>query len=92
MVEINFSVIQVNEIPEGKEIVFPYGDKWYRLDWDKVPPRFKHLYVTYLKLLGREIPEWLSEYETDTITVSNVNVDIDLDNCEEIPEEYPMGV
>lgn len=90
MVDIPFHLIQVNETREGREIIFPYGTDWYRCPWEKVPSRFKRLYVVKLKLMGYKIPDYLKDYETETITVSNVNVSIDLDNCKIIPSEYPV--
>ena len=90
IVKIPFNLINVNQSGENLEIVFPCNDKWYRMDWDKVPEKFKILYVATLKLQGLEIPEHLRKYEKDTIDVSDVNVEIDLSQCEEIPEEYPL--
>lgn len=90
-VNIQFNVIRINETREGLEIVFPYENKWYRLDWDKVPERFKILYVVYLKLQGIEIPDYLTEFNRDTIDISNTLIEIDLDNCIEIPVEYPLS-
>lgn len=92
MVYVPFHVIRVNVTAKGLEIIFPFGNQWWRLSWDKVPSRFKHLYVVYLKLLGREIPDYLKEYEVETINVENVSVRIDLDKCEQIPHDYPIGV
>ena len=89
-IKVPFNLIRVNEGREGLEIVFPYGNDFYRMKWDKVPDRFKELYVVWLKLQGMTIPEWLKEYEKDTIDVSDVSVEIDLDNCEKIPETYPL--
>ena len=44
IVRIPFNLIRVNQGREGLEVVFPYGEDWYRLDWEKVPDRFKELY------------------------------------------------
>jgi len=90
IVKIPFNRIHVNQGRNGLEIVFRYDKNWYRMDWDKVPEKFKILYVATLKLQGLEIPEHLRKYEKDTIDVSDVNVEIDLSQCEEIPEEYPL--
>jgi len=76
---------------QGLEIVFPYRNQWYRLDWDKTPDRFKELYVVWLKLQGKEIPNYLKKWETVMIDVENVNIEINLAECEEIPETYPLG-
>ena len=91
-VKVPFNLISINETPRGREIVFVYGNDFYRMDWDKVSDRFKELYVVWLKLQGKEIPEWLEECEKDTIDVSDVSVEIDLDECEKIPATYPLGV
>ena len=90
MVEIPFHLIRVN-IRNGKlEIVFPYGNDWYRCDWDNVPERFKHLYVVWLKLQGKKIPEHLKEYEVETVSVKSTKIRIDLDKCERVTETYPL--
>jgi len=34
IVRIPFNLIRVNQGREGLEVVFPYGEDWYRLDWD----------------------------------------------------------
>jgi len=43
-----------------------------------------------LKLQGLEIPEHLKKYERDTIDISDMNIEIELDECEKIPETYPL--
>lgn len=91
MVEVEFHLIRVNKRGDKLEIVFPFDNQFWKLDWDKVPSRFKHLYVVYLKLQGREIPDYLREYEVETITVSDVSVRIDLDKCRRVPPNYPLG-
>jgi len=91
-VNVPFNVIRINETPNGKEVVFSYGEDFYRMEWDKVPDRFKELYVVWLKLQGMTIPEWLKDYERDTVDVSDVSVEIELDECEKIPATYPLGV
>ena len=91
VVKVRFNLIQVNEIGESREVVFPYEGRWFRMDWNKVLERFKVLYVAMLKLQGLEVPEDLKEYERDTIDVSDIDIEIDLNQCEEIPEMYPLG-
>jgi len=91
-VNMPFNVIRINEIEGNREIVFPYGNDFYRMEWDKVPSRFKELYVVWLKLQGMTVPEWLKNYEKDTVDVSDVSVEIELDECEKIPATYPLGV
>ena len=90
MVEIPFYSINVNSGREGLEIVFNYNRKWYRLKWDKVPEKFKTLYVATLKLQGLKIPDYLKKYEKDIVNVSDLSIEIDLNECEEIPETYPL--
>ena len=92
MVSVPFHVIKVNQRRDKLEIVFPFGNTWWRLDWDKVPERFKHLYVVWLKLQGKEIPDYLKDYEVETLSVKEVTVRIDLDKCEQVPENYPLAV
>ena len=89
-VKIPFNRLHVNEGREGLEAVFNYDRNWYRLSWDKVPEKFKILYVATLKLQGLEIPEHLKEYERDTIDISDISIEIELDECEKIPESYPL--
>ena len=89
-IRIPFSRIHVNQGREGLEVVFRYDKNWYRLYWDKAPEKFKVLYVAMLKLQGLEIPEHLKEYERDTIDISDINIEIELEECEKIPESYPL--
>ena len=90
--KIPFNRITLNKVRDRLEIVFPYGDDFYRLEWEKVPNRFKELYVVWLKLQNKPIPDYLESYIKDTVDVSDVNIEIDLDECEKIPETYPLGV
>jgi len=92
MVKVPFHLIRVNTSEGSLEIIFPYGNKWWKLDWDKVPDRFKHLYVVYLKLQGIEIPDHLKEYQVNTLSMDNIDISIDLDKCVQVPENYPLGV
>ena len=89
IVTVKFHLIKVNYVSGKPEIVFPYGNDFYRMDWDKVPEKFKILYVVWLKLSGKEIPEHLKCYERDTVDVSDTNIEIDLDYCEKVPPAYP---
>jgi len=89
-VRIPFNLIRVNQIGKRLEIVFPYGNDFYRLDWSKVPDRFKELYIVWLKLSGYKVQEWLKEFERDVVDVSDVSIEIELDECEKIPETYPL--
>ena len=89
-VKIPFNRIHVNQSVEGLEVIFDYNGEWYQLDWNRVPEKFKILYVAMLKLQGLEIPEHLKEYERDTIDISDINIEIELDECEKIPETYPL--
>jgi len=89
-VKIPFNRIYVNQGRRGLEVVFNYDGNWYRLDWDKVPERYKVLYVALLRLQGLEVPGYLREYERDTINVSDTSIEVDLDECEKIPESYPL--
>ena len=89
IVKIPFNLIKINKTRESLEIVFPYGNDFYRLDWDKVPNKFKELYVVWLKLNGYKVPEWLKDYERE-IVVSDVSIEIELNECEKIAETYPL--
>ena len=85
-VGIPFWVIQYNVTDTGAELVFPYEGKFYRLDTNKAPSEF----WKYRKLLL-----WLTEGRTEneqiTVDLSDKpNVWIELDDCEEIPESYPL--
>jgi len=85
-VAIPFRVIQHNITPEGEEIVFPYGDRWYRCPISKVPEKYFKLRDVYL---------WIEEGKTvNRIVRLNLNVppivEIDLEECEEITETYPI--
>ena len=93
MAKVNFSLIRINETPNGREIVFPYGKEWYKMSWEDAPERYKQLYVAYLKLQGIPIPDWLTSYDVvGTIDMSSIDVEIDLNKCVEIPENYPLEV
>jgi len=85
-VGIPFWVIQYNVTNEGEELIFPYNNKFYRLPIHKAPYEF----WKYRKLLL-----WLTEGKTvdEEITVKLSEkplVWIELDECEEIPESYPL--
>ena len=56
-VSISFHKIQVNLFQNKKELIFPYGDDWYRMDWENVPEQYKIMYVAWLKFQGIEVPE-----------------------------------
>lgn len=90
MPEIPFNMMFVNKTREGIEVIFQHYGKWYRMNWENVPERFKHLYYAKLKLEGKPIPDFLKPYEVKEITIENAVVRIDLDDCEEIPETYPL--
>ncbi|HDD44012.1 MAG TPA: hypothetical protein ENG63_04020 [Candidatus Desulfofervidus auxilii] len=91
VVKVLFNLINVNQREKKLEIVFPYGKDWYKLDWEKVPEKFKILYVAALKLQGYKVPDYLKEFERDIIEISDVNIEIELDECEKIAFEYPLG-
>jgi len=91
VVKIPFNLMSVNQGREGLEVIFRYGNAWYKLPWDEVPDRYKELYVVYLKLSGIEVPEWLRTYDVDTVDISAIDIEIDLNKCIEIPENYPIG-
>jgi len=92
MAKVSFPLIRLNETPTGREIVFPYGNDWYRMPWEDVPDRYKQLYAAYLKLQGIEIPDWLAPYDVGTIDLTTTDVEIDLSKCTQVPEDYPLGV
>ena len=92
MAKIKFSLIQINEGRDGREIIFPYDKDWYALDWEKVPDRFKELYVLYLRLQGLEIPDYLKAFQKDSLQVKNLDIQIDLDVCRKISEMYPISL
>jgi len=85
-VKVPFNKIQVSLAKDRRVILFPYGDEWYEMEWDKVPGRFKELYVLKLKLSGVRIPEDLKEFEKDWIEVSEVEVKLDLSKARAINE------
>lgn len=91
LVKIPFNLIRLNEVAGEKEVIFPYGNGWYKLSWENTPERFKELYVVWLKLQGMEIPDYLKDYEKDTIDIKDVDIEIDLSKCEKIPAEYPLA-
>lgn len=37
MARVKFSAIRINETREGRKIVFPYGNDWYKMPWEDVP-------------------------------------------------------
>lgn len=91
LVKIPFSQIQVNMVAfEGAEVVFPYGDKWFRMEWAKVPDRFKQLYVLKLRLNGVRVPDALEQYIVDNMSVSDLDIELDLEEAEEVDEDYPV--
>ena len=90
-VKVPFNQIQVNMVAfEGAEVIFPYGDKWFRIKWDDVPTRFKQLYVLKLRLGGVRVPDALQQYIVDNIDVADLSIELDLDKAEEIDESYPV--
>ncbi|MDL1957029.1 MAG: hypothetical protein LWW95_08315 [Candidatus Desulfofervidus auxilii] len=91
IVKVLFNMINVNQRGKKLEIVFPYDKHWYRLDWEKVPEKFKILYVAGLKLQGHKVPDYLKEFEKDVIEISDLNIEIKFDECEKIPVKYPLG-
>jgi len=90
MVSVPFHKIHVNTTPNGKEIVFKYEDKFYRMDWANVPDKFKQLYVAKLKLEGIAVPEDLASYDVGTFDLSDTNIELDLNSAEEISATYPL--
>ena len=88
--KVPFHHIKVNKRQNEREIIFFYEENWYRLDWAKVPEKFKILYVAFLKLQGSDIPNDLKEFEKDIIDISDTNIEIDLDACEKISTTYPL--
>jgi len=85
MITISFNKIYVNTVAfEGAEIIFSYGDKWYRMKWDNVPDRFKQLYVLYLRLQGIEVPSSLQDYIVSTLNVEDLQIELDLSLAEEM--------
>ena len=91
VVNVKFRDIRVNTTPSGREIVFRYGDQWFRMGWENVPDRFKELYVAYLKLMGFGVPEDLSEFDRETYDIGDGSVEIDIDKAIKIHEIYPIG-
>lgn len=89
MVTVKFYQISVNLTDAAREIIFPYEGKWYRMDWENVPDKFKQLYVAYCKLNGVEIPDFLKPYDIGTFDISTTDIELDLTLAEEIPETYP---
>ena len=92
MAKVSFSLIRINETPNGREVVFPYGKNWYKMSWEDVPDRYKQLYVAHLKLQGASVPDWLTPYDVGTINLMTTDIEIDLSKCIEIPENYPLEV
>ena len=92
IVKVKFHLIRINTVASKLEIVFPYGEKWYRMDWENVPDKYKTLYTAYIKMLGREVPDYLKDYEKTTIELDNLEIELELDLAEEVPPTYPLGV
>ena len=91
LVKVPFNQIQVNMVAfEGAEVIFPYGDKWFRMKWDDVPTRFKQLYVLKLRLEGVRVPDALEQYVVGGIDVSDLDIELDLTKAEEVDENYPL--
>lgn len=74
-----------------REVIFRHKDKWYSIDFEYIPEKFKRLYVFKLKLEGYKIPEDLLKYDTDTIN-TDTTIEIDETKAVEIQEEYPISV
>jgi len=91
MALVPFNQIQVNMVAfEGAEVVFPYGDKWFRMKWDDVPTRFKQLYVLKLRFEGVRVPDALGQYILNNIDIDNLDIELDLSKAEQIDENYPI--
>ena len=89
-VKIHFRLIQVNKVNNKLEVVFPYGKDFYKLSWEKTPTKFKILYVAWLKLQNKKVPEYLEEFDRNTVTIDDASVEINLNECEKIPSSYPV--
>jgi len=86
IVEIPFWVILYNVTHEGEEIVFPYNNKWYRCDISKVPQDFFKLRQLKLWLEG----QYTSNESLQVDLSKKPYIKIDIEECEEIPESYPL--
>lgn len=84
MTELGSHEIQVNEGPDGKEIVFPVGDKWYRMPWDNVPEKFRKMYWALVRLSGGEIPK---DLDYDSVVVNDAVIELDMEYAEEMDED-----
>jgi len=90
-IEVKYHQIQVNVKANGeREIVFPYGGKWYRMNWSDVPDTFKEMYVADLKLHGYSIPDDLIAWDEEFPHIGDAVVFLDLTKAEEVGEGYPM--
>ena len=91
IVTVEFFNIQVSVNRGRREVVFPYGKKWYCMSWDDVPEQYKVMYVAWLRFQGKKVEDDLKKYEKDVIDLSNLRVDLDLSFAREIPVDYPVG-
>ena len=78
---VHFANISINTVNGGREAIITVGRWSYSLPWDKLPDRFKQLYVAWLRLQNANIPDDLQQYVTDNIDISNLYFDINLDEA-----------
>ncbi|RLB10375.1 MAG: hypothetical protein DRG27_03145 [Deltaproteobacteria bacterium] len=79
-VKLHFSKFNVNEVNKERVVVFVLNDgKWtYQIDFADMPDKFKYLYVLYLRLLGKQVPDDLSDYVADAIQIDDFSIEVDL--------------
>ena len=83
MIELKFQEISTNEYDEGREIVFPHDNKWFKMAWADVPEKFKELYWVQLALENAEIPP---DLDYISVTVTDGSIELDLAKAEEFEE------
>jgi len=93
VISVPFHRVHLNLRPDSSpEVVFRHGNVWYRVEWSKVPDRFKELCALKLRLEGRSLPEWLEGALGDKVDVRSFEIEFDESVCEFIPENYPLGM
>ncbi len=78
---VHFANISVNTINGEREAIVTVGRWSYSLPWNKLPDRFKQLYVAWLRLQNLAVPQNLQQYITNNIDISNLYFDINLNEA-----------
>jgi len=78
---IHFANINVNVVNGVREAIVMINHWSFSLPWDKLPDRFKQLYVLWLRLQNIPVPQDLQQYVVNNIDVANLYFDINLDEA-----------